>query len=185
MSYPEYANVNGTRYKLNTDFRIGIKCLEVADDPGICDEERALAVIYMLFGFIPDNEPLQPFLDKAQIFLQCGKTYEEQAAKKADMDFNHDRGYINASFMSDYHIDLNSVNMHFWMFCELIQGLTENSVLSRVREIRNYNLSDIKDAKTRSKIAKAQADLALPVKHTREEIDALMEFEQLFGGGNT
>lgn len=180
--FPKYANINGQRYKLNTDFRVGLRCFEVIEDETICDEERSLAIIYLLFGFIPEKD-LTPFLEKAQIFLQCGKPREEHEQQKKDMDFTHDRAYINASFMSDYKIDLNAIKMHWWQFCELIQGLTEESVLSRVREIRNYDLAEIKDSKSRMKMAKAQASVALPVKHTREELEAIDAFERLFEGG--
>lgn len=180
--YPEYANINGQRYKLNTDYRVGLRCFEVTEDTTICDEERALAVIYLLFGFIPEAD-LQPFLDKAALFLQCGKTRDEHEEQKKDMDFEHDRAYISASFMSDYKIDLNAVKMHWWQFCELIQGLTEHSVLSRVREIRNYNLAEIKDNKSRMKMARAQEAVALPIRHTKEEIEAIEAFERLFEGG--
>lgn len=179
--YPEYANIDGTRYKLNTDFRVALRCFEVVEDGSICDEERALAVIYMLFGFIPEAD-LAPFLEKAVLFLQCGKSKEEQSEQKKDMDFAHDRAYISASFMSDYKIDLNTVKMHWWQFCELIQGFTEHSVMSRVREIRNYNLADIKDNQARIKMARAQEAVALPVKHTREELEAIDAFERLFKG---
>lgn len=180
--YPEYANIGGQRYKLNTDFRIGLRCFEVIEDESICDEERTLAIIYLLYGFIPDAD-LRPFLEKAQLFLQCGKTLEEQTEQKKDMDFAHDRTYINASFMSDYKIDLSTAKMHWWQFCELIQGFTEHCVLSRVREIRNYNLADIKDSQARAKMAKAQEELALPLKHTREELEAIDAFERLLNGG--
>ena len=185
MSYPEYANIDGERYKINTDFRVALRCFEVVDDATICDEERALAVIYLLFGFIPEAEKLGAFLDKARLFLQCGETTEQQAEKKANMSLTHDRGYINASFMSDYRIDLNTAQLHFWQFVELIQGLTENSALSRLRELRDYDLSTIKDAKSRSKIAKAQAQVALPVQRTRDELEAWDEFERLFAGEET
>lgn len=181
--YPEYANIDGQRYPLNTDFRVGLRCFRVIEDATICDEERTLAVIYLLFGFIPEADLLPSFLGKAQLFLQCGKTKEEHEEQKKDMDFEHDKAYINASFMSDYKIDLNAVKMHWWQFCELIQGLTEHSALSRVREIRNYNLSEIKDNQSRIKMAKAQQALALPIKHTREELEAIDAFERLFEEG--
>lgn len=180
--YPEYANIDGQRYKLNTDYRVGLRCFEVIENETICDEERTLAVIYLLFGFIPDAD-LQPFLDKATLFLQCGKTKEEHEEQKKDMDFEHDRAYISASFMSDYKIDLNAIKMHWWQFCELIQGFTEHCVLSRIREIRNYNLADIKDTKTRIQMAKAQEAVALPIRRTREELEAIDAFERLFEGG--
>ncbi len=185
MSYPEYANIDGKRYKLKTDFKVGLKCFSVINDKSICDEERSLAIIYLLFGFIPEENLLNDFLEKARFFLQCGEINEDQSEKKPDMDFEFDRKYINSSFMSDYGIDLSKTDMHFWQFCELIAGLTEQSSLSRIRELRNYDLSDIKDPKARSKIAKAQAEVALPVRHTKEEINALAEFERLFEGGNS
>lgn len=177
--YPEYANINGQRYKLNTDFRVGLRCFKVIDDPSICDEERALAVVYLLFGFVPESE-ISLFLEKATLFLQCGKTKEEHEHQKKDMDFVHDAGYISASFMSDYQLDLNTAKLHWWQYCELIQGLTEHCVLSRVREIRNYDLSDIKDAKGKMRMAQAKEALALPIEHTQEELDAIAAFESIF-----
>lgn len=180
--FPEYANINGERYKLNTDFRVALRCFEVIEDETICDEERALAIIYLLFGFLPEAD-LEPFLEKATLFLQCGKTREEHEEQKKDMDFTHDRAYINASFMSDYKIDLNTIKLHWWQYIELIQGLTEHCVLSRVREIRNYDLAELKDSKSRMKMAKAQQAVALPIKHTKEEIEAIDAFERLFEGG--
>ena len=180
--FPEYANINGKRYKLNSDFRVGLRCFEVIEDRAICDEERALAIIYLLFGFIPE-ENLEVYLEKATIFLQCGKTREEQEQQKKDMDFVFDRTYINASFMSDYKLDLNTIKMHWWQFCELIQGLTEQCVLSRVREIRNYNLNEIKDTAARIKMARAQESVALPIRHTKEELEAMEAFDQLLKGG--
>lgn len=179
MTYPEYALIGGKQYRINTDFKVALRCFSVVNDPSICDEERTLAVVYLLFGFVPDYEEIAAFLDKATLFLQRGKK-EVKESSRPDMDFEYDQPYIAASFMSDYRIDLSRANMHFWQFCDLLQGLTDQCALSRVRELRNCSLSDIKDAKTRAKIAQAQAAVALPAKHSREEIEALDEFEKLF-----
>ena len=182
MRYPEYANINGVRYKLRTDFRIALRCLEVVEDDSICDEERALAVIYLLFGCIPADASLEECLGKAKLFLQCGKTTEEQKEVEKDMDFAADMGYISASFASDYQIDLSTAKMHWWRFCELIGGLTESSSLSRVRELRNYDLSDVSDPKARAKIIKAKEAVALPQRMSAEERAAIEEFEKMWGG---
>ena len=80
---------------------------------------------------------------------------------KRDMDLIQDRKYINSSFMSDYHLDLSNAKLHFWHFIELIEGLTEGTILSRVREIRNIDLSTIKDVKERKRIQETQKQLAL------------------------
>ena len=50
MKYPEYVKVGDKKYKINTDFRIAIECDEIAKDNSIGNYERALAIIYKLFG---------------------------------------------------------------------------------------------------------------------------------------
>ena len=177
--YPEYAEINGKQYKINTDYRVALRCFEVIENAEITDTERTLALLYLLFEFIPEDN-IDVFLEKATIYLQCGKTTEEATATNKDMDLVQDMAYIVASFMSDYRIDLSRENMHYWQFVDLIIGLTENCVLSRVREIRNYDLSDIKDAKTRSNIIKAKEAVALKTKLTKDEQEAIDEFEKLF-----
>lgn len=178
MIYPEYATIDGKDYELNTDFSVALRCFEVIEDEEINDTERALAVIFLLFGFIPESN-LDKFLDKASLFLQCG-TKNDKPSGERDIDLNADRCYINASFMSDYKIDLSQEKMHYWMFVDLLKGLTEHCILSRVREIRNYDISEIKDTKTRNKILKAQEQVALPKKLTKEEQEAIDNFEKLF-----
>lgn len=182
MMYPEYAIVDGKEYKINTDFNVALRCFEVIEDDEISDEERTLAVLFLLFGFIPDHH-LEEFLEKATLYLQCGSKNEGSSSSEKDMDFNLDKHYITASFMSDYQIDLSKEEMHYWRFVDLIKGLTEHCVLSRIREIRNYDLSEIKDAKTRNKILKAQEAVALPKKRTKEEQEAIDNFEKLFSKG--
>lgn len=179
--YPEYAEINGKEYKIDTDFNTALRCFEIIDDKTINDYERALAIIYLLFDFVPENdEDIKIFLEKAKTFLQCGKDIKTQRSQKKDMDFEQDRGLINSSFMSDYHIDLSKEKLHFWQFIELIEGLTENSALNRVRELRNYDLSEIKDAKQKDKIKKAQKDVALKNTSnkslTAEEEDNINDF---------
>ena len=158
--YPEYAEINGKEYKIDTSYKTALKCFEVIEDENIPDTERTLAIIYLLFDFIP-KENIELFFEKAMLYLQCGESLEEQKSKKKDMDFIQDQKYINSSFMSDYHIDLSKTELHFWQYIELIQGLTEDSSLNRIRNIRNYDLSEIKDEKTKNKIMEAQKELAL------------------------
>lgn len=182
MTYPQYAEVKGTKYKINTDYRVALRCFEVIEDTGISDEERAVAIVYLLFGDVP-LEYMEDFLRIAGNFLRCGETQATQETAEKDMDFAADEKYIVASFMSDYRIDLSSVDMHFWQYIQLIQGFTERSVMSRVREIRNYDLAEIKDPKARANMVKAKAAVALPDKFSRDEQKAIEEFEKLFDVG--
>ena len=182
MRYPEWAEVSGKRYKIDTDFRTALRCFEVIEDDSISDEERALAIVYLLFGDV-DMAHTQDLLRIAGNYLRCGEPEAAQESKDRDMDFKADEKYINASFMSDYQIDISKVDMHFWQYIHLIQGFTERSVMSRVREIRNYDLSELKDAKSRDKMVKAKEAVALPTKFSKDEQKAIDEFEKLFEVG--
>lgn len=182
MTYPEYAEVKGKKYKINTDYRVALRCFDVIEDADISDEERAVAIVYLLFGDVP-MEHIEDFLRIAGNYLRCGETEETQEAAEKDMDFSADQRYIVASFMSDYQIDISRVDMHFWQYIQLIQGFTERSVLSRVREIRNFDLNDLKDPKSRQKMIKAKEAVALPQKFSKAEQKAIDDFEKLFEVG--
>lgn len=168
MKYPEYAEVEGKLYKINTDFRIAIMCDQIARDGTIDDYERGLAVLYVLYGDeglqAPNNHKIS-LLEKAKKYLACGNELEP-ITEEPDMDFAQDMDYIEASFMSDYHIDLKDGEMHWWKFNNLINGLSNSEfgnccVLNRIRNLRNYDVKDIKDPKQRTKILKAKERVAL------------------------
>lgn len=179
MQYPKFAKVDGVKYPLNTSFKVALRCFEISEDESISDTERSLAIIYMLYGFIPDKN-IDKFLQIAVNYLQCGESKDTQMSKKRDLDFNYDMPYIVASFMSDYKVDITESDMHFYQFVNLIRGLTEQCVLSRVRDIRNQDLNELKDPKTKRKFAEAQQQLKLPDKRSAEELEAIDEFELLF-----
>lgn len=180
MEYPKFVKHNDSKYPINTDFRIALKCMKINDDSSISDYERAIAIVVLLFG--PKIAIDDKSLELAIKYLQCGKSVETQDSKK-DMDFEQDYGYIEASFMSDYHIDVSEVKIHWWKFCNLISGLTDTCALSRVREIRNYNLSELPTAKAKQKMLEAKKSVALVETLTKEEQVELNEFEKLLEEG--
>ena len=110
-NYPEYAEINHKKYKINTDFRVAIECQNIALDESISDFERALAIIYKLFGDdgIDDFNNYDKLLEIATKYLSCGKELDNKN-EEPDMDFSQDMDYIEASFMSDYKIDISNKN---------------------------------------------------------------------------
>lgn len=187
MSYPEYVEVEGKRYKINSDFRVAIECNRIAEDDSIGNFERAMAIIYKLFGDegLNDTEHYDKLLELAQKFLSCGKEVNS-SEEKPDMDYYEDMDYIEASFMSDYHIDLTNENMHWWKFYKLINGLSNSElgnccILNRVRNLRNYDPSEIKDSKEKQKIIKAKKSVELkkyqkkPTKEQEKSIEQIIK----------
>ena len=176
--YPDLITVNGIDYEINTDFRYAIACFQCINDSEISDTERGYGVIGILYKEDPSD--LQEALRMAIKFLRCGKD-ASQEEKQPDMDFSCDENYIKSSFMSDFRIDLDVAEMHWWKFCNLLQGLTDNCILNRVRDIRNYDISSVKDVKARERILKAKRDVALPNSLTEEEENILDDFYSQLG----
>lgn len=197
MKCPEYIRVGNKEYKINTDFRVAIECNEIAENKNIGDYERALAIIYKLYGSeaLNDFNNHQKILELTKKYLACGQELKE-THEQPDMDYVEDMDYIEASFMSDYNIDLSNTNMDWYKFNKLINGLSNSEmgnccVLNRVRNLRNFNVSEIKDQKERQKIIKAKQQVALKknkVKKqaTEKQKESAKKFIEALGlkGGN-
>ena len=168
MNYPEYTIVNGKKYKINTDFRNALECEKISQDNDINDIERALAIIYVLFGeeALNDKNNYEELLKKAKKFLLCGKEEKKIKDSEIDMDFIEDYAYIKTSFRSDFGINLDNEKIHWWEFMDLMNGLSNSEfgnccVLNRIRNLRNYNVNDIKDQKEKQRIIEAKKSVAL------------------------
>ena len=173
-NYPEYVEIKGKQYKINTDFKVAIKCNQIATDKTIGEYERPLAIIYTLFGDegLNDVDNYESLLNLAIKYLSCGKEIKTTDENK-DMDYIQDYGYVWASIYSDYHgLDIDKEKIHWWKFNELMNGLSNSEmgnccILNRIRNLRNMDISDIKDEKERNKIIKAKNQVAL-IKEEKE-----------------
>ena len=184
MNNPEYVKVGDKKYKINTDFRVAIEYNNIAQDDSIGNTERPLAIIYKLFGDegLENPQDWEKLLELGIKYLSLGKdTSGVDNNTEIDMDFNEDMDYIEASFMSDYNIDLANTEMHWYKFYNLINGLSNSElgnccVLNRVRNLRTFDLSQIKDSKERERLAKAKEMVAL--KNTKKEVELTKEQEE-------
>lgn len=169
--YPEYAEVDGKKYKINTDFRVALKCNEIAQDNSIGDFERMLGILYTLFGQdgIKDINKCDKFLEIAVKYLKCGVEYDDDdnSNKEPDIDYIQDEKYIRSSFKFDYNYDPYKMEyLHWWEFWNDLNNLSSSEfgsccILSRVRQIRNFDLKKISDPKEKKEMAKAKKMVAL------------------------
>lgn len=193
MTYPEYAKVNGKTYKINTDFRVAIECNEIALDKSINDFERSLAIIYKLFGEegLNDFENHEKLQEIALRFLSCDKEMPK-SSEEPDMDYVEDEGYIRSSFKYDYKYDpYEKKYIHWWEFYNDLCNLSNSEmgsccILSRIRNIRNFDLKTITDAKEREKMRKAKESVALKkfkkeIKLTKEQEQSMEKLNQILG----
>lgn len=175
MIYPEAIEVNGIEYEINTGYEHAIACFSCMNDPDISDTERALGVVSLLYLEEPPdlNETIRlalKYLLRGSAQKQDDDGDDDDEPRRQDMDYVIDMHYIRSSFRSDYHINLSErSDMHWWEFSELLQGLTDDCILNRIRDLRNYDLTTISDGKSRMKMARAQRDVALPQLRSAEE----------------
>lgn len=190
MKCPQYAKVGDKLYKINTNYKVAIKCQQIATDNTIGDFERALGIIYTLFGEEALNTPdhYGKLLELAKKYLSCGKELEDKK-EKPDMDFVKDIDLIEASFMSDFHIDLTQEEMDWWKFNNLLNGLSNSElgnccILNNIRNLRRFDASKIKDNKERQKIIEAQKFWALDeeVHLTKEQEKSMEELNKILFG---
>ena len=175
-NYPEYAEINDKKYKINTDFRVAIECQDIATDESISDYERALAIIYKLFGDdgIDDFNNYDKLLEIATKYLSCGKELDNKN-EEPDMDFVQDKGYIESSFKYDYKYNPYELKyLHWYEFYNDLSNLSNSEmgnccVLNRVRNLRNYDTKEIKDPKERKKVEEAKKQVALKKEPKKRE----------------
>ena len=178
MENPNYVRVGDKKYKLNTSYKTAIECNEIAQNVEIGDYERALGIIYTLYGDdgLNSHEDWQKLLELGIKYLSLGIDIKmaNNETSEPDFDYIQDMDYIKSSFMFDYGIDLDKEpDMHWWTFSRLLNGLSNSEfgtccILNRVRNLRNLDLSQIKDAKERSRLAKAKEEVKLKPRNVKE-----------------
>ena len=192
MSCIKKIQIEDTIYEANVDFRTAIRCNQIAQDNTIGDFERVLGIICTMFGEngLNNQNHYEKLLKWALNYLSCGQEIDK-SDEEPDMDYVEDMDYIEASFMSDYQIDLENTEMDWHKFNKLINGLSNSElgnccVLNRVRNLRNYDTKDIKDKKELEKIMKAKESVALKKykkeNHlTKEQEESMERLNEILG----
>ena len=160
--------IGETIYEANTDFRVAIECNKIATDETIGDCERALGIICTVFGSKGLDNPshYEKLLNWIKKWLLCGKEMVD-SKEQPDMDYIEDKALIRSSFIYDYKYNPYDMEYLSWEdFYNDLNNLSNSEfgnccVLNRVRNLRNYDISQIKDSKERQKMAKAKEQVAL------------------------
>ena len=191
MSCIKKIQIEDTIYEADTDFRTAIRCNEIAMDNNIGDMERSLGILCTVFGEKGLDNPnhYEKLMNWLLKYLSCGK--EVKNIDEIDMDYIQDMDYIEASFMSDYHIDLENEEMDWQKFNKLINGLSNSElgnccILNRIRNLRTYDISQIQDRKEREKIIKAKEEVKLnktkkEERLTKEQEESMERLNKLMG----
>lgn len=181
--YPTKMEANGRIYEIDTDFRTAIACFKAINDMELTDLERFYAVETLLLGDLvfPQDEDI--LKEKIANYLRCGKT-ENTSDNEIDFDYIQDEERVRTSIRQCYHINLNEMPyLHWWEYNELISGLTNESLINKIRDLRSYDISDIKDEKDRKRIIEAKERVALIENRykSEEELEIDKRWDNILG----
>lgn len=166
-------------YRVNTDFRVGIRIMQAAEDAELYDAERFEIIMLLLFqnedGSVRDHPTVEQMGELIRWYLSGwnmdGKSSEKQ--KKKTVDFDVDQWRIYADFLQAYRIDLSTAKMHFWTFCGLLWNLpARSSSFMQVLEIRQKKIGPKASAAERKAITEAQRIYGLEQPEEKKELTA-------------
>ena len=158
---PMSVRVDGRKYRINPDFRIFAK-LESDVHRDKLNIEQVLQAFYR--NDIPHN--VDAAVERLIWFYRGGmkQTHEtdseERRAQQVGYDFAQDENALYQSFARDYKIDLYTTRLHWWKFCQLCAGLSDDTPFKRLIYIRTVDTSKL-PKEQRAAIMKAREQCRL------------------------
>ena len=156
-------------YPINTAFQTGILISMCLSDEELSEHERILTALTLLYG---DNiPPMETALDGLKWFMS-ETNHDNYKGVKSDniiiMDYDVDQYRIYAAFRNQYHIDLNTADMHWFEFKGLLDNIRECS-LTDVMQLRQTKIPSHFSAKERRELEAKQKIFRLGKKNVDEE----------------
>lgn len=143
--------VDGTVYRINTDFSVWIEIEELFVQ-NKSFHETAAKILALAYPVLPSS-PLAAF-EKILWFYAGGEEMSEpedsSVCRAPTMNMKKDFQYIWAAFLGEFGIDLSMQKLHWWKFRALMLALGDECKFSKIVSYRSMNVSGIKDRNMRS-----------------------------------
>ena len=154
---PDGVTVDGSKYKLDFEFRNVLKMLEIVSNDDLMPDARDYLALKCLTKR-PKNVKKVLTEVKNILFEQTPTTSGERVTS-----FEQDAGLIRSAFRQVYHIDLFREKLHWLEFRELLQNLPEGNRYEEVLGIRSRPMPAATkyNQKEREWLAKAKQQCAL------------------------
>lgn len=179
---PEIVEISGLSFKINSDFKNILKILDILEKTEDKNVAGKLALRKFYNNNIPDDietavEAFVEFISNKSDSVEIDDE-EERPEEEKIFDMLFDSNYIYAAFIQNYGMDLNQINLHWWKFKTLVEGLPSNTKLSDIIQIRGQELP--KDSKQRATMNRLKEVYKLPGKDKHDEEVAKNTIESLF-----
>ena len=179
---PTSFKIKGKRYDFNYDFRTSILFCLLMQDVDLTEEEKILQGLQLYYPKIPNNkeEAYKNILffysrgkeDNSETKVKQGKRIFKRNNNRA-YDFEADSDLIFSAFMTQYNINLNRENLHWWEFIALFNSLKDDTEIVKIMNYRTIDINSIEDKKERKMYKQLQDYYALENKISKEEQELL------------
>lgn len=184
---PESVEIAGAFHSINCSYKAGILFEQIMHDKALSDIEKITESLLLFYGRV--DGPMAEKAEKIIWFYSCGKGTEEattcsaadEKPLKRIYSFEYDAEYIYAAFWSQYGIDLQKEDLHWWQFLALFRALSEENEICRIMEIRAVELDSKMSKEERERYIKLKRLYALP--DERSEQEKVNDFSRAFFAG--
>ena len=187
-SLPRDVSIGGLNIPINSDFRTGILFSLLMEDSEVIDSEKIFLAIDLYFEDLPKDLDIKEIIDVIIWFYRCDKPAQNDIISDEDnedntensasisnpiLSYEYDADYIYSAFLSQYNIDLQDVEyMHWWKFKALLQGLSEDHLISKIMGYRAMVIDSDMSQKEKAFYREKKRIFALPDMRTDEEKEA-------------
>lgn len=184
---PTSLTIAAQDYPINSDFRTWAQYEQALIDKNLSKHEKAEKLLQLVFPK-PQELPLecaQEIVEKTVWFYGGGdKTknqhqLREEARRKREgggpryYDFFYDADYIESAFLQQYGINLSNIEyLHWWEFCALFIGLTDDTQFMTIMGYRAMkNMKGMTDSQKKF-YKKMKQVYALPTSQKEQDENA-------------
>lgn len=157
--FPSKVKIDGKDYRLNTDFRVGLKIMFAMQDDELTLQEKMIIMLRLLYKEIPIN--IEKAVEYAVAFLNCNEQGKEKSGSSIVLfSWEKDAKYIYSAIKQAHGIDLEVASIHWWKFRYMFLDLKPDCFFNR--------LVGVRDRKAKGKMDKADKEFYL---HNKEIVD--------------
>lgn len=179
-------------YPINTDFRVGIMIFQLMSENGLADFRKVERVRRLLFDLenMEQMPSMEVTMEAVQWFLSgwyTDKAINSGEKDRKHMDYDVDQWRIYSAFLTQFDIDLNTADMHFWAFMGLLSTLNE-CAFTRIIDVRMRKIDPKMSADAKKALKETKARYALEdaadeqlTPQEQAEYDAFMKYAKKKG----
>lgn len=187
--FPTKINLKGRIFKINSDFRVGIKIIQMYEDETLAQEEKTFIMLKLLYKEKIPQELIEEAINKAIIFLNAdeninNKNETSDIPVKRLYSFTKDAKYIYSAIKKTHNVDLERIGyLHWWKFVYYFLDLDEKCFFSQMIYLRNQKNKGKLTKEEKSIYSNLEDILELDssLEYSEEEQEAINKFMNYLG----